>query len=86
MRPKGNGLIEIVDEKSKDKGFFCMQLVTFINEDKEAQTMDSQDLWNLRFSQARNHVCAYRGKCHIYARTIAKLEKKPMELSLDFKE
>ena len=29
-RPTGNGLIELVDEKSQDKGFFCMQLVAHI--------------------------------------------------------
>ena len=31
MRPKGNGLVELVDEKpGKERGFFCMDLVSFM--------------------------------------------------------
>lgn len=35
MRPKSNGLIELVDQKSQDRGFFCMKLAAFINQEKK---------------------------------------------------
>lgn len=53
----GNGLIELVDEKSSDRGFFCMKLVGDIGEEsKEQLTLDYQDLWELCFSEARRVV------------------------------
>lgn len=36
-KPKGNGLIELVDEKSYDRGFFCMKLVRFLNTEQNEQ-------------------------------------------------
>lgn len=38
-RPNSNGLVELVDEKTNDKGFFCMDLVSFLFSDKEADFM-----------------------------------------------
>lgn len=33
MRPQGNGLVEMVDERSTDKGFYCGDVVTrFMND------------------------------------------------------
>lgn len=84
-RPQGNGIVEMVDEKSSDRGFFCMQLVGYIMEEhKEQMTLDSQDLYLLRFSEAKDGNCSYRDVCPIYARTIAKHGKKPVQLSIDF--
>lgn len=31
MRPKGNGLIPLHDDKTQEQGFFCMKLVEFLN-------------------------------------------------------
>lgn len=85
MRPTGNGLIELVDEKSSDKGFFCMKLAGFIqNESKTQLTLDKQDLWELRFSEAKKGNCAYRNECPIYARTKAAHPAKPIQLMLNF--
>lgn len=84
-RPQGNGLIELVDEKSNDRGFFCMRLAGFIMQEKEEQlTLDTQELWELRFIEAKRGQCAYRNNCPIYDRTIAKKEKKPLQLVLNF--
>ena len=83
-RPVGNGLIELVDEKSSERGFFCMQLVGYLNEEREIGTPGYADLWDVRFSQAKAGQCAYRDKCPIHARTVAKREKKPLQLTINF--
>jgi len=84
-RPTGNGLIELVDEKSQDRGFFCMKLAGYImQERKEQLTLDPADLWELRFSEAKTGACAYRDICPIYARTIAKRGKQVIQLTLEF--
>ena len=80
-RPVGNGLVELVDSKSKESGFFCMQLVGYL---KEEERKTGEDLWEKRFSQANAGNCAYRDLCPIYARTLAKHRKEPVQLSLDF--
>ena len=80
-RPVGNGLVELVDSKSKESGFFCMQLVGYL---KEEERKTGEDLWEKRFSQAKAGNCAYRDLCPIYARTLAKRRKEPVQLSLDF--
>ena len=83
-RPVGNGLVELVDSKSKESGFFCMQLVSYINEEEKMGNPEYVDVWEIRFSQAKAGQCAYRDKCPIYARTLAKREKKPVQLTLNF--
>lgn len=83
-RPVGNGLIELVDSKSNESGFFCMQLVGYLNQEREMGTPEYADLWDIRFSQAKSGQCAYRDKCSIYARTFAKHKKKPIQLTLNF--
>lgn len=82
--PTGNGLVEIFGEKTKERGFFCMKLVGYIIEDEETfQT--PLDYYDQQFAQARSGNCPYKDKCPIYARTIAKHGKKPVQLYLDFK-
>ena len=84
-RPVGNGLIELVDEKSSDRGFFCMKLVGYIGEEsKEQLTRDYQDLWELRFLEAKAGRCAYRDTCPIHARTMAKRGNQPVQLTINF--
>ena len=80
-RPQSNGLIELVDSKSKESGFFCMQLVGYL---KEEERKTGEDLWEKRFSQAKAGNCAYKDKCPIFAKTVAKHGKKPVQLSLNF--
>lgn len=50
MRPKGNGVIELVDDKSQDKGFFCMKLVGFLNKERNEQGIIPPELWEMRFN------------------------------------
>ena len=70
MRPKGNGLVDIVDEKrSDDRTFFCMRLVRFLgNEDHET--------WMAAFEAARNGRCPYRKKCDKFRKTFSWKRKK----------
>lgn len=83
-RPQSNGLIELVDSRSQDSGFFCMQLVAYLTEEVKMGTPMYAELWETRFTQAKQHRCAYIHKCPIYARTKAKQSKSPVQLSLDF--
>ena len=79
-RPTGNGLIELVDEKSHDRGFFCMQLTAFIMKESKGCRRSVADLWDERFGEAKNGVCRYHNLCHIYARTMSKQENKVVQL------
>lgn len=81
---KSNGLFEsITDKPVKESGFFCMQLVTYINAEAETFEMRSQ-IWDERFAQAKSGACHYREQCPIHARTIAKQNKKSAQLNFDF--
>lgn len=84
-KPTGNGLIELVDEKSHDRGFFCMQLTSFIMKESKECGRSVADLWDERFGEAKNGVCRYRNLCHVYARTMAKRLRTGFQLQLDFK-
>ena len=35
MKVNGNGLVEIYGEKTKERGFFCMKLLAFLNTEAE---------------------------------------------------
>lgn len=83
-RPRGNGLVEIVDEKSSDRGFFCMKLVGFVTEEMDRLGESSFDFWHQRFMETKAGACAYRNICPNYARTVAMRRREPVQLSLDF--
>ena len=68
MKVNGNGLVEIYGEKTKERGFFCMKLLAFLNTEAEPGTEAYAELWEQRFNEAKLGACAYRGKCPIYAR------------------
>ena len=80
MKPKENGLVELIDEKPKDTGFFCMRLVAFLNEEVKSGTEEYGVLWEQRFTEAKQGDCAYKMKCGIYKRTMK--EKKCVQLEL----
>lgn len=79
MRPQGTGIIELHDTKQNERGFFCMKLVDYLNEEAEMGTAAYEVLWENRFRQAKTGECAYREKCPIYARSTA---GKPKQLTL----
>lgn len=76
MRPKGNGLVSLHDDKAEGKGFFCMDLVGFMFGD---ETTKDWAVWHEKFTQAKNGLCPYRDRCKRYERTI---KKRPVQLKL----
>lgn len=80
MRPQGNGLVEMVDERSTDKGFYCGDLVGFITSDKQFD--GSWEYWHTRFREAAAKRCAYRSVCQRFARTMQNYQAQPIQLSL----
>lgn len=80
MRPKGNGLVELVDDRpAKENRFFCMELVRLMWNDKEVKGWDA---WHGRFLQAEAGRCAYRNRCPRYRRTMEKRQRKGIQLEL----
>ena len=82
--PAGNGLVEIFGEKTQERGFFCMKLVGYLNEEAKMGTPEYAELWDIRFADAKAGRCAYRDKCPIYARTKEKHGNRPVQLCLNF--
>jgi hypothetical protein len=79
MKHQSNGLVEFHDGKNKkERGFFCMKLVGFINKEAELGTEEYALLWRDRFNMAKAGRCHYRLNCSIYERT----KKTPMQLEL----
>lgn len=76
-RPQGNGLVELVDDKTNDRGFFCMDLVGFMADDETTKDWES---WHEKFMQAKAGNCPYRDRRPRYASTTAKRNK--MQLAL----
>lgn len=76
MRPKGNGLVSLHDDKTEVKGFFCMDLVVFMFDD---ETTKDWKVWHEKFTQAKNGECPYRDRCKRYKKTI---NKRPVQLKL----
>lgn len=84
--PKGNGLVEIQGSSEKEQSkFFCMKLVSYLNQEAELGTEEYRRLWDERFSSAIAGSCAYKDKCPIHARTAAKHGHKPIQICFDFK-
>lgn len=76
MRPQSTGIVELHDAKQKERGFFCMKLIDFLNTEAEFGTEQYADLWEERFTAAKQGKCAYKDRCPVYARTI---EKNPQQ-------
>lgn len=78
-KPKSNGIVEIVNEKQDmDGSWNCMDfhLFSFDEQDK------SWEASHARFLQAKSGNCPYRDRCPRYARTIARMSKQPIQLTL----
>lgn len=82
--PVGNGLVEITGSNAKERGFFCMMLVSYINQEAKARDIMYQSIWEKRFTEAKRGNCAFKNRCPIYAKTIAKHGKRPVQLSINF--
>ena len=68
MKPKGNGLVELVDEKHNDNSFFCMKLVELLEQ-------TDYDTWMKAFADARSGRCPLKKKCDKYQKSIIKKRK-----------
>ena len=77
-----NGLVQLHDDNTDELGFFCIQLVGFLNEQAELGTPEYAKLWKEGFSAAKAGVCRYREKCHIYQRTAKKGIQQIIEFEL----
>lgn len=74
-RPQGTGIVELHDARQEERGFFCMKLADYLNEEAEMGTEAYATLWEERFNQAKTGECAYRDKCPIYKKTINSFER-----------
>lgn len=76
---ESNGLFEVAGGKQqKERGFTCMQLIKFLTDDDVKSWND----WHGAHEQAAAGSCPYASKCHIHARSIAKFEKRPIQLMM----
>lgn len=79
-RPKGNGLVELIDDNAdRGRGFFCMDLVCLMWDDEEVKGWDE---WHDRFVRAEVGECPYRNRCQRYRRTMEKQGRRPVQLNL----
>ena len=73
---KGFGVVELMDDKDTGKvGFFCVKLVTYLNQEVEMGTPEYTELWSKRFKESKEGNCHYKGSCPIYERTMNKIRK-----------
>lgn len=77
-RPQSNGLFEVTGGQEKERGFCCMKLITFLS----ANNVTDWDEWHGAHEKAAAGVCPYSFQCHIHARTVARLERRPIQLTL----
>lgn len=79
-RPKGNGLVELIDDNAdRGRGFFCMDLVMHMWNDEAVKGWNE---WHDRFVRAEAGECPYRDRCKRYSRTMEKQGRRPVQLNL----
>ena len=67
MKPVGNGLVTMVDDKQQERGFSCMKLVKFLGNDKK---YDKWEQWHAAHEAASNGNGPFRHLCEIYKKTV----------------
>lgn len=78
-RPESNGLVEIAGGKPKnERGFACMRLIKYLTDGG----MTDWEYWHGAHLQAAAGKCPYAKRCPNYARTIERIGKKPVQLTL----
>lgn len=78
-RPQSNGLVELHDGKLDSKAFMCFDLLDFLHND---ETTKAWEVWHEKFTQAKAGNCPYRNRCPRYARTMAKAQHEPIQLTM----
>lgn len=77
MKSNDYGLVDIRSENNtKERGFFCLQLITFLTDEINHGGSNSLEYWHNRHIEASEGNCFYKDRCHIYKRTIEK-QKEP---------
>lgn len=77
--PQSNGLFETAGgTQQKERGFCCMQLVSFLT----ADNIKDWAAWHGAHEKAAVGACPYSSQCNIHARTIARLGKKTVQLTI----
>ena len=77
-RPQSNGIVELHDAKLDSKTFMCFDLLDFLHND---ETTKDWEVWHEKFTQAKSGNCPYRDKCSRHARTMAKRNRQPIQLT-----
>lgn len=65
MKPQGNGLIELHDDKKSD-GFSCMKLIKFLSVNNDHTDWNA---WHKAHIYAKDGKCLFKDRCEIYKRT-----------------
>lgn len=80
-RPKGNGLVELVDEKgSRDSGFFCMDLVGHLKE----EGVTDWEKFHRAFIEAESGRCPYLALCERGRKTMERREREGIQMTFNF--
>lgn len=75
MKPKSNGIVDLVDERTLDSNsFFCMRLVQFIE-------TTNYDEWMQTFEKAKKGHCPFKRKCDKFQKTIRWKRKRRIQNS-----
>lgn len=67
--------IHTFENGGKENSFFCMHLVNYLSQEREANQLDPElfsELWATRFNEAKAGSCSYRSQCPVYERTLQK--------------
>lgn len=65
--------IHTFENGGKENSFFCMHLVNYLSQEREANQLDPEQfsgLWATRFNEAKAGSCSYRSQCPVYERTL----------------
>lgn len=65
--------IHTFEAGGKERGFFCIKLVSFLERDRAVGNLDNNrytDLWRTRFDAAKVGSCFYREECPVYSKTV----------------
>lgn len=79
-RPRGNGLVELVDERPKSDGgaWHCMDFWLFAYGEEDKSLEAAHD----RLQQAKAGNCPYRDRCPRYARTVERHGRQLRQLTI----
>ena len=65
--------IHTFENGGKENSFFCMHLVNYLSQEREANQLDPEqfsELWAARFNEAKAGSCNYRSLCPVYEKTL----------------